>query len=212
MADIMDEITDDLRQQKLKAFWQENRYWILGGAVMAVVMTASLTFWREYSFERNVAATAVLSSAVQTGDTEKLMTYAKEAGTDHAALARFEAAGLFLKKGESDKAVAAFNEIAAMRGVDKDLRGLATLYSILQRLDVDDAKKLEEELQPLLSKDATWRFSAMEALALLQARNGKPEQAIETLTLIAGDAAAPQNLKSRALTLRELYAGAVPKK
>lgn len=207
MSDFINEIEDDLRQQRLKAFWLENRAWIIGGAVGAVVMTAALTFWREYSFERDVTATMGLNVATQKADPQELMTYAQQARGEHAALAKFHAAGLYLKDGDKQKAVATFTEIAGMRGVDRDLRDLASLYSIMHRLDSDDIKKLEEELEPLLKSKATWRFSAMETKALLQARAGRYADAAETLALVTGDADAPQNLRARALTLREVYAG-----
>ncbi len=46
MTEIFDEISDDLRSEKLNQFWKENGAWIIGGALGAVLLTGSLTLWR----------------------------------------------------------------------------------------------------------------------------------------------------------------------
>ena len=53
--EFMHEVHEDLRQQQLKEFWRENGNWIIGGALLAVVMTAGMALtasgviWRAFT-------------------------------------------------------------------------------------------------------------------------------------------------------------------
>lgn len=205
MADMIDEINEDLRRQQLTAFWKENRNWIIGGIILSVVSTGALSWWRQHQMQNELAATAALVAAVDTGDVAKISDYAKTTGKDHGAIARFAEAGLLIQKGDKDKAAAVYSDIAATSGADRALRDLAALYSINLRLDKDDVEKLHKELAPLVADKSVWKFSAMESQSLLFAREGKKKEAADVLGKITGDAGAPEDIRTRALTLRELY-------
>lgn len=207
MSDLMNEIDDDLRNQKLVAFWKENGSWIIGGAVLAVIMTAGMTFWHGYSAEKNTAATQALLSAVVTDDAQKISDFAATTDKNHAAIARFAAAARFLEKGENGKADALYSEIADMSGLDRSWKDLATLLSVRNRFDTGAPPELRAELDKLTGKKGVWRFSAIEMQALLHAREGDNAKAAALLAEISASANAPVDVRTRAFTLRELYLG-----
>lgn len=209
MSDIMEEVAEDIRQQKLREFWQQNGAWIIGGALLAVVMTGGLNFWRAYEAKKNAAQTAALMTALKKSDAENLLSITQASDRGHAALARFAAAALYAKNGEKDKAISAYRDISGTFGVSKRLRDLAALQSISLRLDTDPADALEKELSPLAKNGGTFRFSAREMQALLLARERKKKEAASILEKIAKDAAAPQDMRVRVLTLQSLYAADV---
>lgn len=206
MADIFEEVNEELRQQKLQAFWKENGPWIIGGAILAVVMTGSLSFWNNWKHERNVAATTELVRVLnEETDVAKLEDYAQSTSTDHAALARLFAAGRYAREGNTDKAVELYAEIEQSRGVGKLYRDLAKLFSVGLRLQTGDAAQLEQELAYLAKNNSAWRWSAQEMQALLAAREQNFEKAVDILTQLSGDNAAPQDMRTRAFTLRDIY-------
>jgi hypothetical protein len=211
MSSIMDEISDDLRQQQLKEFWRENGNWIIGGAILAVVMTGATVFWRGYQADQNRAETGALLSVARLADTEKLAEFAKDTDRDHAMMARFAAAALEARQGNADKAAALYNEIAGTKFIDGSWRDLAKLLAVGQRLEKDDPSKLHADLNDLTGKKSTWRFSALEMQALVYAREKKYAQAVESLTAIVANAKAPADVRTRAATLRQLYLGAAEK-
>ena len=211
MADIIDEVTEDLRRQQLEEFWKENRYWIIGGAIAAVVLTGAMTFWRQWDYNKDVAATSALVSLISQPDVAKLENFAKDTGRNHAVVARFVAAGLHANRKENDKAAAIYGEIASTRGIDGDLKSLAALLGIGQRLEKDDPAALKKELSSLTKPGNVWRFSALEMEALLHARESRMQDAVASLDKILGDARAPEDVRLRATTLRELYLGEVRK-
>ena len=66
--DVMRQIQDDMREERLKAFWIENRAWIVGGIILAIVMTAALSYWRQHTLNRDAQATYELFNAMDAAD------------------------------------------------------------------------------------------------------------------------------------------------
>lgn len=206
MADnLIEEVNDDLRRQKLEQFWKENGSWIIAGAVLAVLATAALTFWRGYEYKRDMAETAAFSAVVKSADAAKIAAFAEKTDKDHALQARFAAAALHVARKENDAAAGLYAAIAKTRGVDRAYRDLASLLGIGLRLDKGTAADLRKELEPLTDKKSMWRFQALELEALLAVREGNKKAAADILTQISGNPEAPQDVRTRAFTLRELY-------
>lgn len=206
MADnLIEEVNDDLRRQKLEQFWKENGSWIIAGAVLAVLATGALTFWRGYEYKRDMAETAALSAVVKSGDVAQISAFAGKTDKDHALQARFAAAALHVARKENDAAAGIYDAIAKTRGVDRAYRDLAGLLGISLRLDKGAPEALRKELEPLTEKKSMWRFQALELEALLAVRAGDKKEAADILTQISGNPEAPQDVRTRAFTLRELY-------
>jgi hypothetical protein len=216
MSEVMDEINEELRQQKLEQFWKENRNWIIASIILAILTTAGITWWRGWNNQQNLKATTQLLDISKANDPKALTEYAATARLNHAVLAKFLAAGMHVKQGNAARATEIYDEIAGMRGVDRPLRDLAALLSCGQRLGTDDPKKLHAELGELAGKKGPYRFTALEMDALVSARENKLQDAVEKLETISMSAEAPGDARMRAATLREFYAasatGAAPKK
>ncbi|MDY0008325.1 MAG: tetratricopeptide repeat protein [Bdellovibrionales bacterium] len=205
MSDVTREIDDELRKQRLQDFWIENRAWIIGGIILAVIMTGALSFWRQHTVNVNAQATYELFSAMDSADTVKLDALATEGKGTHRALAALLAAGVHAQKGESEQAAALYDGVAKTRGLDSVYRDLAALLAVSHRVDNGDAAALHAALKPLVSKNNVWRFSALELQALLYARENKMTDAVASLSALLADTAAPDEVRARATTLRALY-------
>jgi hypothetical protein len=196
VADVFDEISDDLRRERLNQFWKENGSWIIGGAVGAVLLTAFLAFWKQWEYRRDMSATTEMTRlAISPSSLPQL-----------EAFAQLTAAGEYLAHNEKDKALALYDTIAHTGGIDKLWRDLASVLSIGQRLDKGAPDVLEKELAGLSGDKDPWRYTARELTALLAARQGQMQMAAYILAGIASDPQAPEDARRRALTLRALYA------
>src|SRR6218665_2744962 len=205
MSDVMREIEDDMRQQRLQAFWIENRAWIVGGVILAIVMTAALSFWRQHTLDRNAQATYTLFQAMNKGDEAALSKLAEEGAGSHGGMAGLLAAGLLAQKGDTEAAAALYDKVATTRGLESVYRDLAALLAASQRLDSGNPAALHAALKPLTAEKNVWRFSALELQALLYAREGKMKEAVDVLTALSINARAPAEIRARAETLRALY-------
>lgn len=203
--DVMRQIQDDMREERLKAFWIENRAWIVGGIILAIVMTAALSYWRQHTLNRDAQATYELFNAMDAADEAALKKLAGEGRGTHSALAGFVTAAIHAQKGEGEQAAALYDSIAATRGLESVYRDLATLLAVSHRLDTGDAQKLHAALKPLTGPKSVWRYSALELQALLFARENKMKEAVDTLGVITGSTDVPDEVRARATTLRGLY-------
>ncbi|MDD9899859.1 MAG: tetratricopeptide repeat protein [Alphaproteobacteria bacterium] len=209
--ELYHEISEELRQQELKAFWRENGAWIIGGVVAAIVLTGGISFWRVYEAKQNMRMTSVLLEAASKADPAALTARAPELGKKHATYARFEAAAAYAAAGDRDKAVKTWIEISKGGG-EKVWRDLALLKAASAQLDDGDPAWLRKTLKDLSAEKNWWRFSARELLALLNIRENKVKDAVEGLAVLAADPLTPQDLRTRAMTLHALYAADVEQK
>lgn len=205
MSDVMKEISDAERKERLQQFWVENRAWIIGGILLAIIMTGAISFWRQHKINSNAQATYELFTAMDSADTAKLNTLAADGKGTHGALAAFLAAAIHAQKGEGEQAAALYDGVAKTRGLDSVYRDLAALLSVSHRLDTGDTAPLHAALKPLVGKNNVWRFSALELQALLYARENKMSDAVASLSTLLADTAAPDEVRARATTLRALY-------
>lgn len=203
--DFIHEVNEELRQKQLEAFWAENRNWIIGAVILAILTTGGITYWRTWNYKTNLAQTSRLLEISDAGAPKELVDFAKEGKKSHAALARFLAAGLHVQEGNSEEAVKIYGEIAGTMGLDRSLRDLARILSLNQRLDKDDPKKLHREIADLSGAKSSYRYTALELDALLYAREGDMKKASEKLQAIAASPAAPEDERMRAMTLAEFY-------
>lgn len=206
MSDVMQEVNDELRQQRLEAFWIENRNWIIGGIILAIITTAGLTWWRGYSYKQDMARTSQLIAAVKSEDPKALTDFAAASGKNHAALAKFSAAGLHVKNGNAARAIELYAEIAGSMSVNRELRDLAKILSVNLRLGTDDPKKLHKELSGMSGKNEPYRYTALEMDALVYAAEGNAKEAAAKLEAISSSPDAPEDSRLRATTLHEFYA------
>jgi hypothetical protein len=211
MSDLLDEVSEELRRKRLEAFWQENGAWIVAGVILSILCTAGLSFWRAHEYKADMAQTTQLLTVEDTAGKDlpqALEKFAAAAGKNHAVVARLSAAAVYAQRGEQDKAVAIYKEIENTGGIDRALRDLATVLRLQRELDKGDPATLRRELEPLTRKNAVWRYTALEMLALLDAREGDMKDAAKVLAEITTAADAPDDVRARAMTMRELYLGA----
>jgi hypothetical protein len=204
--DIYHELEEDIRQQKLRAFWQENGSWIIGGVIAAVIMTGGISFWRDHEAKVHLRETTALLAAVESADPAKIEAAGKGAGKAHEMLSLFAEARLFAERGEQDKAAAVYEKISGMTRVDGAWRDLAALYGVMAKIDTGESVKLHETLKGLEAKNAPWRWSALELDGLLLAREKKNAEASALFATLADAPEAPSDIRVRAASMRDLYA------
>jgi hypothetical protein len=204
VSDIFREIEDELRRDNFFKLWQRYGKYVIALAIVAVAATALAVGWREYqSRERQaegVRYAAALDLARQGKDKEAADAFAAMAqsvGGGRAVLARLEEAALRAKSGDSDGAVALYDEIAKTGAAEQTYRDLATLLAA--RLLVDKAPKdAAQRLLPLTDAANPWHATALELTAIADLKEGNTTDARATYQRLADDLGAPQGLRARA--------------
>lgn len=216
MADIFDEVGEDLRRDRLKRFWQKYAVVVIGAAVLIVAGTAA---WRGYETwtasraaeagDRFLAALKVAEDGDHAAAITALGAFAGDAPADYALLARFRIAGEHLAAGETDAALAGFDALAADAAVPAELRDVARVRAAMIAVDSEDLAAVRKRVEGLDTDTGPWRHAAREIVALAAVKAEKWDEARAALKKLMDDPAVPQEIRSRGQILSDVVAAAV---
>lgn len=205
MANIFQEVDEDLRRDQATVYWKKYGKFAIAGLVCIVVVTASAVGWKEYRLRQQVqysdqfsSALALIQDKKDADATNVLAMLATDANIGYATLARFREAALSAQKGNGASAAAVYDALANDSSVDPLYAGLAALYYVLHQIQTGDPETLSKRLEPLLAEDNAWRHSAIELTALLALRQGDATKAEADYTRLADDPKTPTGIRARA--------------
>ncbi|MDA1097388.1 MAG: tetratricopeptide repeat protein [Proteobacteria bacterium] len=205
MADIFQEVDEDIRRDKAKVLWRKYGSYAAVACIAIVVGTAGRVGWREYKTAqqaeesgRYVAAAQLLEKGDTAGAITTFQSLAAEASTGYGAIARFQSAAARIKAGDKDGGLAVYDRFAADDSVDPIFRGLARLQAVMLLIDDGALGDLDRRLAPLLAEGSAWRHSALELQAILKHREGDTAGARAAFKALSEDASAPAGLRNRA--------------
>jgi hypothetical protein len=214
LADIFQEIDEDVRRERLQQLWKRYGHYVIGAGLLLVFGTAAVVGWREYQNRQNLAQAQRFLAAMdqaqrgdEAGARDAFARLAADAGPGYATLARLQQAALLAKAGDTAGAAAVYEQIAADGRVDPVFRDLATIMIVQDTIATEDPGRLAQRLAPLLGEKNPWRHSALELSALAAQRAGDQAKARELYTKLADDLTAPQNLRARATEMLAILGG-----
>jgi hypothetical protein len=206
VADIFQEVEEDLRRDKALVFWKKYQNYIFGAVLLVVAATAAISGWRTYSQHRMETAGTAYLKAMQAADHDPKAAATQfddlaAQGGGFGTLARFQQANVALKAGDKAKAEQIFTAISSDGGVDKALRDMATILAAMTMLDLGKPADAAKLVEPLTGDNQPYRFSALDVQgqAALAAGDRKKAKDIYTqLKQLSSLPSAPQDVQTRA--------------
>jgi hypothetical protein len=208
VADIFDEVQEDLRAERAKRLLNRYGGLLAGAALLAVVAVAGIQGWRWWQDRAALAAAqgylAAARAASEPGTDAaaaagRFAAVAAEAPAGYRVLARLRAAALRAEAGERDAALAEWDAIARDGAAEAPYRDLAAVLWGMHALEKDDAAaSVEARMAPLAEGDGPFRASAAEIRALAALKRGETEAARRGFAALANDGAAPPGVRERA--------------
>ena len=202
---IFQEIEADIERQRLENLWRRFGPSVIAAAVIVMLATAAYSAWHSMKAQRHQTATEkfmTLTDKTLAGDAssiDMLTNFGKENDAAiQGAFALFQAAAFAVKDGNKAKALEFYATVSANTKLDTSLRQLADLYAVEIQADDGDAGALLKKLEPLLSLDSAWHYSALEYAAYLRLKLGHKDEAKKDFTALANDKAAPVSISQRA--------------
>jgi hypothetical protein len=214
VADIFQEVDEEVRREQLKKLWQRYGHYAVAACVLVVVGVAA---WRGYDWwetKKAIEAGAAFEQAVTLAEAGKhqeaeaaFAKVATDAGGGYRVLARLREAAE-LARTDSKAAVATYDEIAADKSVGQVIQDLAAVRAGLLLFDTAPYRDMRARLEPLTAPERAFRHSARELLALSAWRAGDMDAARQWADAIMGDRQTPAGTRSRIAILSELIAAA----
>jgi hypothetical protein len=212
VADIFDEIQEDLRAERVQRLLKRYGWLIIAFAVLVVGAVIAWELHTQASDRANAAAASryiAAINAIESGpggashpdQLPALDQLAASAPEGYKTLARLRAAGLKAQGGDLAGAESLWNAVAADPNVGRLLRDFAVLVAAQHELDHGSPEALQARLKPLAEPDNPWSALAREQLAVLDLRLGKTADARKALQALSTDFLAPQGVRARAQAL-----------
>lgn len=210
VADIFDEVSEDLRAERAKALLRRYGALLVLLAVLVIAAVAAWQFWRwrsetqagamgqAYMAAARDAGPAGAPDAAKGGAAQAFAALAAKAPDGYKTLARLREAGLRATGGDLPAALALWDQVSADTAADPLLRGLADLQWVQHQVDTGEPAAIEGRLAPLLAPDNAWRPMALECQAWLALRTGQDAKARDILKGLRTDGAAPDGVRNRA--------------
>jgi len=199
MADIFDEINEELKQDRMAALWQRYGKYLIA-VVVAIVAGVSLSQgYSYYTTQRDARAADAFFQAILADDvTSSLETAAPELNEGYALLAEFRSAAALAQDGKSAEAEQRYLALAERTDAEQIYRDLALLLSVMHAPQTADAADLQARLEPLASASSSLQGLALEQMVALDLRRGDSAAAIEKLNRLVALTDIPTSLRQRA--------------
>ena len=208
MADIFQEVDDDLKRDKATEWWKRYGRYVIALAVLLVLGTAGFQGWVAYDLQQRSERSDAYAAALAAGQSDPGKALADlsaiaDGDDSYSVLASFEEARLLAEAEKADEAVVVWDRITAERGADDAFGAVASLLSAMHQIDDGDIDALKSRLEPLAVPGKAFRPTATELLALLALRENDKQTARDLFTSLSDDLTAPAGIRARATQMIE---------
>ena len=199
MADIFDEINEELKQDRMTALWQRYGKYVIA-FVIAVVAGVSLTQgYSYYTQKRDARSADLFFNAILSDDVSVTLEAAKEEFSHgYVLLTEFRLAAALAENDQAAEAEQHYLNIAARDDIQQIYRDIALLLSVMQAPGSTQLPDLQTRLEPLISSASPLKGLALEQAAALDVRRGNKAEAIKKLNELMALTDIPASLRQRA--------------
>ena len=204
------EVDDDLREEQMMMLWKRFGSYIIGVAVLIVVIVAGYQGWKQYDLSNRTTQGDSFYSATllaKSGNIENAIQafgqLSKESTAGYATLAGFQQAALMAANGDTTGAAVLYKDLAKSNSNDVAMGGLANVLGAMLEINTGgyDVAAMTMRLESISGDDHPYRYSARELLGLVFMGSGDSQKALENFTKLSKDTATPNGIRTRATNL-----------
>jgi hypothetical protein len=205
LADIFQEIDEELRRDRWENVWKKYGKYVIGTAALIVIGTAAWVGWQQYQLSQSLSVTSTMHAAMaaaSAGEDEKAIegftAISAEGNDQQTALALLQEAALRAGNGDLESALGLYQSLRENSSLAEPYRALATIRAVEADLDTGDPATMLGWLAPLGEDGSDWRFAAWELSAYLEQRTGNSTAAKALLERLLDDPDTPVAARARA--------------
>ena len=204
MADLFQEIDEELRQDKASKLWSIYGKYIISVVIIVIGSVAGYRFWQQDQIAKGEKASVIYESAMalgSSGDIQgaiKLLSNPEISETPaYLALAKMQKANFAIKIKDVEASMLTFKDIMEDDATPLFIRDLANFNYISVGLKAQAGVMDVSKLDTLIQTDNPWRFIAKEFRVSRALENGNITLARTLLSELADDENAPIRLRGR---------------
>jgi len=200
---IFREVDEELRGDRMRAFWRRFAPFVIGAAVLVVLAVAVNEGWSWYhsnsaasSSDELYAAFDLVDGGDLAGATAQLDKMIADGSGSYPVLAEFRKAGVLAKEGQTAEAVAAYDALANNQ-TDVRLRELAFVLGGTLMVDGGTLADVQSRVETIAVDGNPLRNAAREAIGLAQYKAGDLAAAQASFEAVVNDPAVQSNTRNR---------------
>jgi hypothetical protein len=214
MSDIVREIEEDIRRERMAKLWKRFRFPVIAIAALIILGVGG---WRGFVGYQQAQSARVgdqfmaavdQSRAGQGAEAEAAFLALSREGTGgYPVLATIRAATETARNGNLQGAVTALDRVAADTSISVTMRDVARIRAAMLLVDTATVADLNGRLQPLAVDASPFRALAKEMMGLAAMRAGDKQAAARLFDQVQSDPDATQSMRNRAQLLLSILAG-----
>ena len=202
MADIFDEIDEELKRDRTQALWTRYGKYVIAAAAAVVLGVGASQGYSAWTKSQAESAADAYHQALAAEDAVTALESSLGDLTDgYALLGRFQIAAGKARAGDAAAASEAYAALANDSSIDDLYREAALLLSVMNAPEDSDPAAQLDRLSSLANGNSSWQPLALELSAALHLKAGNEAEALSSLEAILDLAEAPAELRQRASRL-----------
>ena len=209
MADIFDEIEEELKKDKAQLLWARYGKFVISAVVAIVLAVGSAQGYKAWKTKQAAAAANAYQLAIGSDDVVASLSAAMADFTDgYEMLAQFRVAAAKAADGDSDGAVADYMMLAENKAINPLYQQAALLLAVMNAPTGTDPKQSQDQLATLTAAPGPWQGLALEQSAALDLERNDQAAALDKFESILGLAEISPELRQRASQLVQILKSA----
>jgi hypothetical protein len=183
MADIFDEVSEELKQDQLKQIWNNYSKYIISVAFIIFISVLGYFFYDKWKLEKLEVSSSKFFSGIEKLEKKEFLSsieiFSKGVDQDHKGyktLSLFGIAEAYFKIGKVDEMVLSYKSIYENQNIDIYYRDLARLLSVMKD-NVSSFETQRKILEPILNSPSKLQLLAAELEIMLFIRFNKIDEA-----------------------------------
>ncbi|MEL0077530.1 MAG: tetratricopeptide repeat protein [Alphaproteobacteria bacterium] len=173
MADIFDEIDEDLKRDRAQELWARYGKFVIAAAAAVVLAVGSLQGYKTWTQSRAESAANAYQAALASESVVAALDATLPELTDgYAMRAQFRIAGEKAAAGDLADAETGYLALSKDKSIAPLYQQAALLLSVMSAPAEADTKELQDRLAPLVFAAGPWQGLAMELSAALDLKTG----------------------------------------
>ena len=211
MADIFDEVSEDLRKDQYKQIWLKYKKIIISLVSIFVLSVIAFKYIQHYQEKKKIEVATLYFNGlneIKNKNYDKAEDIFKEiiksADLGYTVLSHFKLASIHLNKKDFQSMERNYNKIINLDKINKSYKEYALFLKITNSPNINNDKKIAL-LKPILTSPGEFQSIASELEILYLIENKKFENAKNKLEKLLKQKNISNNQKNRLNTINEIY-------
>ena len=202
MSDILRQVDEDLKKDRLLAIWNSYRVYIVGFIILILISLSGYQYYLSSSKSKNEAIVEAYINAISSTDNNislnQLMKLDQSSNSYIKGLSKLKRVELYFALENNEEALQLLESISNDDTLNQVIRDLALYKYLMVQLDILDADQYFAIIDEQILRDSKFKYLFKELKAIKYLIQGKKTNSLEIFDTIILDESAPSDLKIRA--------------